>query len=641
MDTWFRYVSISLSLLWVLVGQVLPASAQEVLLDQMVQAGALKLYPVYGDAKTFYYIPDKVAVPRGKDNKPQFSFLKFARNVAGTGEGGVQRGQGGGLVHFLVNFEVDEQTRQQAEAELQSKVAGARIAGPLTFRRGTFALISNFKQEDGDWTTRVLGLGKAPVMEGHKAAVSIRLTAEGATLLWESFKQAASDISVSFEMDIAGYRNPYEAELKADWSKIAKNRTIAAGAKTVWMGFDIQNSMKELREEEAITIETKGASEKLDRIWEIAYNKIADQIFEQTADPTLAATLQDDPNLYSNFDKAAEFNRTERDRIQRENEAERARETQERERLATFLRDAQHLPLLDLLPLGERQSLARDAIPRVSPARIQNAPNFALLAAYRQKSFKKTGFFRLNLKSWTADTLAVRFDENIGGFGKRMLNDPAHFREVNLDDPVYQQREVLVSLDGQDSADFGKFVNFVTVGLRKRHQDGSTTNQELKIDKANFNSALNNFRMIYGYKGDKDRNKWLEFEHRTVWSLYGGVLKDSGWQPTNTYVLPVAPPHRYREIAIEADPEIFRQKGVRLATVTFRSRLFGQEQVQHISLRPTSGGPLAAIIKYAHEPDDLAYQYEVVWRLAGGEQIKSGPKTGSEAVLFADELPRG
>ena len=84
--------------------------------------------------------------------------------------------------------------RQNAESELQRMVPGAKLEGPITYKSGTFALISNFQQEGGDWTTRVVGLGKAPVMEGHKAAVSIRLTAEGATILWESFRQATQEL---------------------------------------------------------------------------------------------------------------------------------------------------------------------------------------------------------------------------------------------------------------------------------------------------------------------------------------------------------------------------------------------------------------------------------------------------------------
>ena len=675
------------------------SGAQEVLLDEMQEAGDLKLFPVYGDMKKFYYLSDKVSIPKGNNGKPQFSFLKFVQDAAGSGEGGVHDAQGGGLVHFLINFDVDDQTVQRAEAELQSKVAGAKIAGPIMFREGTFALVSNLQQEDGDWTKRVLGLGKAPVLEGHKAAVSIRLTKTGAILLWESFKQAASDISVSFDMIISGYRNPYEAKMTAWWERIAKNRTMAIGARTDFLGVDIQDTMKELRDSGAIELEVKGEDDKMDRLWEMAYGKLAAQMFEPNNDPTTLATLQDDPNVFSNFDRANQFNTQVRERIQQENQAEIEREERQRQQLIAlgeqvpfFANIARNMPSSESTGNGSAQPGGTDGAaggnttdasgnnapgggaggtppaggggtppsgstspssggapsggatpgssPRtVRPANLQTPPSFSLLASYRKKQFKKTGKFVLNFKKWTADTQSMRFDENIGGFGKRMFNDPAHFRVVNLDDPAYKNREILVQLDGQNSDDFKKFVNFVTVQIRKKHQDGFFHVDELKIDRENFNKTSNNFVMSYGVHGDTNREKWLEYDYHITWNLFGGAVWKSGWKKTNDFMIPVVPPHRYREVTIEADPEVFRSEKVRLATIFFKSKLFGKKDSRKISLKTTSKGPLSQTIRYAHEPDKYEYEYDISWLKRGGVQVKKKGTTGDAEFIFADELP--
>ena len=630
-------------------------NAQEVLLDQMQEAGGLKLFPVYGDDKTYYYLPDKVSIPNGTNGKKQFSFLKFIEESDGSGEGGVQSTSGGGLVSFLVNFEVSDQVIQRAQAELQSKVSGAKIAGPITYREGTFALVSNFQQEDGDWTERVLGLGKAPVMEGHKAAVSIRLTKIGSTLLWESFQQAASDINVSFDMTIAGYRNPYEARLTAWWDRVARNESLNIGARTDFLGVDVQNIMKELREQGAIELEVKGEDDKMDRLWEMAYGKIAEQMFEQSNDPTTLATLQDDPNVFSNFDRANQFNREVRERINRENQAELERE---RRQQAELMRDAQHWPLLDQMASdlnsgnndasaqttnsSDRNTASRGAPgsqPQVREANLQTPPSFSLLASYRKKEFKKTGKFELNFKKWTADTQAMRFDENIGGFGKKLINDPAHFRVVNLDDPAYKIREILVQLDGQNSDDFDKFVNFVTVAIRKTHQDGFKHFDELKIDRQNFTKTSNNFTMKYGFRGDTNRDKWKQYEYKITWNLFGGAQWSSEWQRTDDFIIPVVPPHRYREVTIEADPQIFSDENVRLATINFASTLFGKKDTQQITLKPSGSGVLSKTIKYAHEPNKYDYQYDISWIIRGNQKKETKNNTGDTEFLFADELP--
>lgn len=642
-------------------------SAQELLLDQMQSAAGLKLFPIYGNDKNFYYMPDKVEIPKGADGKPQFSFLKFVNDDEGTGEGGIQKVGGGGLVTFLVNFAVPNQTVQRAQSELQRKVPGAQIVGPLNYREGTFALVSEFQQEDGDWAKRVLGLGKAPVMEGHKAAVSIRLTKTGAIILWDSFQQAASNINVSFEMIVAGYRNPYEAKMTAWWEKVAKNRALNIGARTDFLGVDIQDIMKELRESGAIELEVKGEDEKMDRLWEMAYGKLAEQMFEPANDPITLATLQDDPNVYSNFERADQFNTQVRERINRENQAELEREDRERQRLLEF---ADQWQLLGDIARGGQQgetggraAAASDTTsdrgagngggqasqpstssqdggtPRVREANLQTPPSFSLLASYRKKQFKKTGKFELNFKKWTADKQAMRFDENIGGFGKRMFNDPAHFRVINMDDPAYKKRELIVRVDGQNSEDFGNFVNTVLVSLRKAHQDGYVHVDELEINRKKFNDANNNFTMSYGYRGDSDRVKWLEYEYKVVWKLFGGAEWSSGWQSNDQFVIDVTPPHQYREVTVEADPDVFSNEKVRLATVDFESTLFGKKSSHQVTLKPGANGVLSKVIKYAHEPNDYGYNYGVSWLKRGGIELKQEGVSGTAEYIFADELP--
>ena len=80
--------------------------------------------------------------------------------------------------------------------------------------------------------------------------------------------------------------------------------------------------MKELKESGAIEIEVKGENAKMDRLWEMAYGKLAAQMFEPSNDPVTLATLQDDPNAFSNFDRADKFNADVRKRIEDEYKAE-------------------------------------------------------------------------------------------------------------------------------------------------------------------------------------------------------------------------------------------------------------------------------------------------------------------------------
>ena len=659
------------------------ASAQEILLDEFERVGDLTCFQAYGNDKEFYYLSDRPRIAI-KDGVPQFSFLKFVTNVETTGEGGTTGAQGGGIVHFLVEFDVPEADVRRAEQELQRRRPGARIAGPIIYRSGTFALVSSVINEDNEYTSKIVGLGKAPIMEGHKAAVSILLTKEGATLLWETFKTAAPDISLQFEMTVAGYRNPFEAKVEADWSLMARNKTFAAGLKSSWIGLDIQNTLKEMQQDGAIKLTQKGDDEQMDRLVTMAYGKIVEYVFEKLSDPTVNQTLADDPNLFSNFERAAEFNAAERERVMRENAAADAAEGGRTTRMGVTTPPDDYPAARrhareggsgaaasgdrssgdedddeesddesdDEAAAGEDRSGERSgeqpaaggsggsggrSNPYDMSRNRENPPSFSLLASYRVKKYKTEGKFQFYFNKFTLDNLAFPISENVGNLYDRYGGDPRFFREVNLDDPVYKQRELVVFLDGQDVNDFGKFVNFVTVSMRKEHESGDITTDELKIDRTNFQETGNNFRMLYGWKGDDDREDWLNYQYKTHWSLFGGVEWESGWIDADAFAINVAPPHSYRTIQLVADPDILADEGVRMVTVDFWYNLFGTEKHESITIR-VRPEDLDQVIEYAHAPDNFDYEYEVKWRVRG-QTVSSGRLASSDGIIFCDEMP--
>ena len=157
-----------------------------------------------------------------------------------------------------------EQVRD-AQRELRRIKPGARLVGPVAYRSGTFGLVTSFKEENGKLATKVVGLGKAPLLDGEKAAVSIQLTKLGAKILWQSFETPTPDISFTFEMDIAGYRSPIEALIEANFDQIYQHEAFAAGVATVYLSGDTKVAFDELRRNGAIKVTQVGSDEKLER----------------------------------------------------------------------------------------------------------------------------------------------------------------------------------------------------------------------------------------------------------------------------------------------------------------------------------------------------------------------------------------
>ncbi|MEP6792697.1 MAG: hypothetical protein ABJB16_00105, partial [Saprospiraceae bacterium] len=170
---------------------------QPVFIDQPIQCGDLLVFPHITDTTKFYYLPNKIALGTTTSGKPQFSFLRYVQNVkTAPGATATNEGEGGGIVHALVELKVTDQQLAQAQAELKKKLRrpSATIIGPIIYKGGNFSLVSSFAEEGSDFTKKVIGVGRAPVFVGNKAAVSIRLTKLGAKILWESCKTPTPDL---------------------------------------------------------------------------------------------------------------------------------------------------------------------------------------------------------------------------------------------------------------------------------------------------------------------------------------------------------------------------------------------------------------------------------------------------------------
>ncbi|MEJ2659186.1 MAG: tetratricopeptide repeat protein [Desulfobacteraceae bacterium] len=922
------------------------SDAQEIKLDATERCGDMQCYQSMDDPKVFYYLPDqpRVAV---KDGKPQFSFLKYARlqssDKAGTGRAG-----GGGIVHFLVTYGAGKARIAGAQAALQKKHPDATIAGPITYRKGSFALVTSF-QQDNALHTRTLAVGKAPLMEGQKTAVSLALTPEGAEVLWESFQSATPDISLVFDMEFAGIREPYEATLEADWSRICKHDQISAGVKYAWFGADVDILFQELRQTGAIKITTKGESAVLDNIIQSANAKLLQVMFDPTpadelsqlraekkydnldkamqlmkavkkgaglnllepdtwrvasssprldaylpqlvrmahaADNSLAEQhfnrgeqfyqqgnyreaakayqssleaspedkteirgillhdigkchyrlkaytdamehfLQAEPLLAKNEHKAnnylflAEVFLTEkntvdaaetiekglaiadgdckgallyyRGKIHQENgeyaraasdyidavsllEAKsqdtteyagakrlanemaaklysNARRLDDAARAARWESEATQKAIdayLDysnaVRPTGQREkdvdarisflgkkleaagvadvrggedqqasgvnpnaqkgsdtkkatnsSRTKDADKRelekiflggsdqpsksttgstksggssnstgaasskpkakrgssapgkssakakpaakANPsARQDKTPGFSLVASYKMRRIKRSGKLVYQMNHMRSETQSFVMTENIGDLYRRWGNDPRIFRAVTIDDPVFKQRDIVVTLDGQDFSSFSKYLNFVTVKLRKRHDGGHVTRDEVVITPELFNASGNHFMLQYGWHADTSHDRWLSYEYQVTWSFHGGKEVSSKWRSGSDAMLALVPPHRYRAITFEADGQTLRDADVRHAVITVNSDLQGRAINQSLTVRNKGDFPVGHLV--VPQEKDKAPQVQITWYVKGGKTIEGAARSLQGDIVYWDELP--
>ena len=105
---------------------------------------------------------------------------------------------------------------------------------------------------------------------------------------------------------------------------------------------------------------------------------------------------------------------------------------------------------------------------------------------------------------------------------------------------------MLVSVDGSLLNDFDKYINNVSVTVKKDHENGTSTLGEVVVDRATFTQNANRFAVQYGYDGDHDRTKWLDYQYRTKWNFRDGGSYEEDWKTVNSPMVNVLPPYERR-----------------------------------------------------------------------------------------------
>lgn len=689
------------------------AEAREVVLDRQVRAGDLILFQSARNSNEYFYAADKTRLAVDAEGQPQFSFLRYVESNV-SAEVDNDTAAGGGIVHALVELGVTDDQLADARAELRRVNASGVILGPVAFKSGTFALISSFAKEGSEFTDHVLGVGKAPLLENEKAAVSLSLSRRGAEILWESFRTGAPDISFSFNMEMEGYSSPREASIKADFEKVYQHQNFAAGVATPYLQAEIKAAFDELRDTGAIEITQVGEDAQMESLISTAYDRLTAMMFakaDSSGTPSVAQLAAATGGTDSMLSKASALLETRRSETREENKAARARneraanarakvaaaraaseESQQRassaesgadqliqraeaarstaqiyrtkaeaaqsdEERANFNGLAEEFEKQASSYEGiaeqrtqdasdEREQIAEhnsevESVAEVKDEEIQALPSLAIVASYQMRKIKQTGKFTIDLNKYAADSLSLRFDENIGDL-TRYMDDTDVFKTVDISiSSPFPQREIPVFVDGLNAADFGQYVNFVTVALRKKHENGQVTTDEIRIDRSNFQQTANNFKLSYRKGSDTSDQRFQEYEYRVLWNFFGGSEVDEPWRSSIRSGINVVPPYQRRTVFLEGNPEAVADANIRSVEVMLFFKLGDREQSRRISLRPRNGQGLSDSIDFMLPADSYDYEYEINWRLADGERASTGRVPSNESTLYIDEVKEG
>ena len=557
-----------------------PARAQQVSLEDGVRAGGLWCFPLASDPRQYVYLPDAVRLARDDAGRPQFSFVRYVMNAAGTGSDSVTSAGGGGIVHFLVMLETPPQAVRAAEQALQRERSGGQVVlrGPLVFREGRYTLVSSILNPAGAPERKVMATGRAPVLEGNRLAFSFDLDPQRATLLMQSLAMSTPDVSLVFDMTFDGLTAAYDAELAVDWAQVRKSESFQAGATVYFVGADVERMVDELRRTSAVRLRSRGTSAPTQELLDTAYGRLMDLLFRPV-----------EPERVPDKDRGG---------------------------------------LLD--------ALASLFDPKKASQAQRAFTGFGAHVGYQLKEIKSEGTSVLSFEHRASAERHSLITFNIGDVYRKFGRDPDYFRTVNLGDAAFQQREVRVSVDGGLAGDFERYVNTVTVTLRKQHQNGQSTVQEVVVDRQHL-GRVGDLRMVYGWNGDDDRLAWLEYDYRTRWSFQGGGTYQTDWTRTDVPMIDVFAPYQRQTVRVIGNAAALKDKKVRSVAVEVEYPFFGGVRRQQVVLRPEDPAEPPAV-QITLPLNQFEYGYVITWQLEGGRRLTTKGRDSSGVVLV-DELP--
>lgn len=540
-------------------------------------------------SKNYYYLPANPHVARHADGTPKFSMIRFVSDKT-KAEGGAE----GAVLHFLVEYGLDQSQVKETEKLLKQKVKGAMLKGAVPLEVGaegnSFNVISAILGDD-EFAPTLITSGKAPVMEGQQVAVAARLDAHGATLLAEGFKQPTSQVSVSFDLKYVVKLPAYDVKVTIDYDKYHEveseythDRELKTKSKRYWNP-KWYNPLK-ISTRKSTTLTESEQSQMLDFLQENGMVTFDYVQHVPDSDKEIVESGLHKIVLESFFDMQKRLGEPTEDELTSEDE------------------NAE----------GDDEAAAE----RRKEAAKHNKYHYTM---FQRKTIQRKSKQVLNLKKVIARYENYTMTGNVGAWYEKYKDDPKLVTEVNLDDPFFQRREMRFVIDNEAYDIFNDMVNYATVQVRVPRKDQRPFIDEITIDRKYLETNGQTALLTYARMGDDAQT----YDYAVQWSLRGGNLypAEPKWKEGELMAVTLAAPVQPRTLEAEADLDELEELGFARVSVELQYKQFGKtkKDSKEFSMSPAVGEPMVNKVIYQDVGSDklsyrLIYHHKKLGKIA-------------------------
>jgi len=541
---------------------------------------------------TYYYLPANLHLSKRADGVPEFLFLKFTTE-ARADQGGIS----GGLLHFLMEWGLTPDQDAEAQKLLKEKDPKGVLLGAapvdVPADGASFQIISG-TLSDEKMAGKLVTSGKAPLVEGGKAAAATRLSPEGAQLLAATFEKSRSitDLSVQCNYQYQTLTPAAKGTITFNWSRL----------QTAYDSLKAEYTHKQVG-----TTKTGGSFLFFD--WS-SYN------------PEYS-------NSYDEMHKQYEF------LVEKQVVDIHFDELVADERVAK-IREAFFQYFLNSMTEPAPQQAAQAP----SDDEKQQTPDIKQGARYVYKKVSFTSAFQQKSKVISLNyRIAIKHDlplvGNMADWYNGVRDNPQCVSAVNLNDPFFQHRDInfIMDLDAKDM--FEQECNYVTVNVRKLRDSGNPFQDHITIDSKYVKEKGINATVTYA-RGD-DKNSDL-YEYQAQWSFRGGRIypPNPAWEKGSWEGVTLAAPISPRTIEVEGDLDAMKASDITRVTVQIHYPKFGQEMEENFSISPVKNEPLISK-KIFMDRDAKGYVYRMIvdHKTEGKMATPWSPKVGDDYIYAA------
>ena len=141
--------------------------------------------------------------------------------------------------------------------------------------------------------------------------------------------------------------------------------------------------------------------------------------------------------------------------------------------------------------------------------------------------------------------------------------------------------------------------------------------------------------MTYGWKDDANRNRWLQYKYKTVWSFFGGFEQASDWISNSGSIITLAPQYRTKRISVEADSDFVNDNNIRAIDVRLYYKLGEQEYTRETTLNFSKEDGASKSVEIIVENNNPNYSYDATIYVKGQDDLEMAKAiTRSSSVYF-------